>query len=122
MQSTPNVLRQFRFRSVERDFAADMTSITAVEAAIDHALKKLESERDGLVRRIQEATDRAAMLVGTDTDEYLVRDNETTAALGRLESEMERGNCRLDRLNRYLTDIHFIRSEFKSRFSDTGYY
>lgn len=107
----------FRTRSAERDAHSDRATLAAVGSAIDQALTTLETERDGLGQRFNEARDRASAAAGTEADEYLTREVNVGADLRRLEQEMIRATARLQTLDEEIANLRFVRAVFYSRFT-----
>ena len=85
--------------------------------AIDAALVKLQTESEGLSRRLQDARERASLAVGNDTDEYLSREPSRLAGLKEFENEMGVAADRLKILDEQIVNLRFVRATFYSRFT-----
>jgi hypothetical protein len=68
-----------RTRSEGSDRRADLTMVLQVIEAVERALNASKSERDGLGRRVSDVLSRAAMLIGSGTDEYVEREIADTS-------------------------------------------
>jgi hypothetical protein len=108
--------RLFRARSSSRDEQTDTANIRSIALAIEHSLKTMEAERAGLSNRMKDANVSASIVVGNETDEYLSREKEETALLGRLETELQNGRERLDVLQQNIAHLRFLRAALFSRF------
>ena len=106
----------FRTRSSQRDQATDEVLIGRIADAIDSALNGLRGEQAGLNRRIEEAAALASVAVGTDTDEYLSRDQARNDGLRQYETEMKAGRDRLSKLELNISHLKFLRAAFLTRF------
>jgi hypothetical protein len=108
----------FRIRSAERDESNDQSVLALVDTALDHALEKLQAERNGLADRVQAALVRASMTVGTGTDEYLTRDPSRTSDLRTFETDLIRGTDRIAQIDKKLKSLRFVRAVFCRRFPE----
>ena len=106
----------FRLRSSERDEANDQEAIGRVAVAIESALAELQTEQSGLTRRVEEAATMASLVVGTDSDEYISREQFKSDALHGFENEMKRGQDRLRDLEQHILNLRFLRAAFLTRF------
>jgi hypothetical protein len=87
-----------RFRSGDRDHATDRQRLEGVRTAIHAAIASIDQEAAGLKRRLDEASDRAASIAGTDDDGYLQRDAAEEKLLSEAERQMMGASRRLDDL------------------------
>lgn len=106
----------FRARSPERDKSSDEETIVPIKTAIDQALSRAENEYTGLKARLDNVTASAVFVAGTESDEYLERDNKDSDRLREYEAEMQRANIRLQQLSDMIGHLKFIRTAFKTRF------
>jgi hypothetical protein len=110
----------FRARSSSRDEQTDTANIRSIAAAIERSLTATEAEHAGLSNRLEDAKLRASIVVGDGTDEYLSREKEQTAWLGRLETELQNGRERLNVLQQNISHLKFLRAALFSRFPKAG--
>ena len=108
----------FRARASQRDAETDRRRFEAIKNAIDGALQTAESEHSGLSRRIDEVLARAAVAVGTATDEYIDREPHRSHHLDLLEAEIASGQRRLKDLSTMIGHLKFLRAALLSRFPD----
>lgn len=106
----------FKTRSPERDLATDGATVGRVAEAIDSALAALQAEQSGLSRRVEDAVAMASLAVGTESDEYVSREDSKTDALRGYEDEMRRGRDRLRTLEQHILNLRFLRAAFLTRF------
>jgi predicted nucleic acid-binding Zn-ribbon protein len=106
----------FRTRSPERDMETDLAVLKGVGDAIDKALASLQAEQEGMSKRLQDASERASMAVGNESDEYLTREPAKLEGLRMYEQEMERASARLKSLESHISNLRFVRATFYSRF------
>ncbi len=110
----------FKTRSPERDNATDNEIIGRVAEAIDNAMTALQSQQNGLSRRVEEAVTMASLAAGNESDEYVSREPEKETALRGYEDEMRRGRDRLRVLEQHLLNLRFLRAAFLTRFPEFG--
>src|ERR1700751_2378627 len=108
----------FRTRAPGRDQELDDQLVDQVAAAIDEALQKVEAQRDGLKRRLDDVIARAAMVGGNDLDDFLTRDEVRATLLAVSDSEIERGQARLKTLDEQLSHFKFLKAALQTRFPD----
>jgi hypothetical protein len=108
----------FKTRSPERDQETDKETIGRVAEAIDNALSALQAEQAGLFKRVEDTVAMASLTVGNESDEYVSRDSEKTAALRGYEDEMKRGRLRLAALEQHILNLRFLRAAFLTRFPE----
>jgi hypothetical protein len=108
----------FKTRSVDRDRLADAETLGTLAQALEAALGKMQSEHNGLSRRVDDATAMASLVVGTDSDEYLSREVEKTASLREFENDVKLGRDRLRTLDRHILNLRFLRAAFLTRFPE----
>jgi hypothetical protein len=109
---------QFKVRSPRRDEDTDRQRVAAVMNAIETALSAAEGEQKGLNERVEEVLARAAVTVGTASDEYLDREPLDTHHQGLFSEEISSGQRRLKSLADTKTHFKFLRAAVLSRFPD----
>ena len=109
-------LGPFRTRSPGRDQEFDDDVVGQVASAIDQALQKIEAQRDGLKRRLDDVIARAAIVGGNDIDDYLTRDDVRSTLLDASDDEIARGQARLKTLDEQLSHFRFLKTALQSRF------
>jgi hypothetical protein len=110
----------FRTRAHARDQELDSQLVGQVAAAIDEALQKVEAQRDGLKRRLEDVIARAAIVGGNDLDDFLTRDEARSNLLAASDSEIARGQVRLKTLDEQLSHFKYLKAALQSRFPDFG--
>jgi hypothetical protein len=108
----------FRTRAPARDHELDNQLVGQVAAAIDEALQKVEAQRDGLKRRLDDVIARAAIVGGNDLDDFLTRDEASSTLLAASDGEIARGQARLKTLDEQLGHFRFLKAALQSRFPD----
>jgi hypothetical protein len=108
----------FRTRAPGRDQDLDDQLVGQVASAIDEALQKVEAQRDGLKRRLDDVIARAAIVGGNDLDDFLTRDEARASLLAASDGEIARGQARLKTLDEQLTHFKFLKATLQSRFPD----
>jgi hypothetical protein len=108
----------FRTRAPARDREADNQLVGQVASAIDEALQKVEAQRDGLKRRLDDVISRAAIVGGNDLDDFLTRDEARSTLLAASDGEIARGQVRLKTLDEQLSHFRFLKSALRTRFPD----
>jgi hypothetical protein len=108
----------FRARSAERDAETDRARIESVLTAIDGTLRAAEDEHSGLSSRVDDVLARAAVTVGTATDEYLDREPHRTHHQNLFDAEITNGQRRLKELSTMIGHLKFMRAALLSRFPD----
>lgn len=109
----------FKARSSSRDAETDSGAIKAIADAIDSALAQAESERIGLKKRIDDVISRAAFVGGNDADEFLTRSHDRTEMLRSADADIKRGQERLEKIEKNITDFQFLKMMLLSRFPDS---
>jgi hypothetical protein len=109
---------QFKVRSPRRDEDTDRQRVAVVMNAIETALSAAEGEQKGLNERVEEVLARAAVTVGTASDEYLDREPLDTHHQGLFSEEISSGQRRLKSLADTITHFKFLRAAVLSRFPD----
>ena len=107
---------KFRARSAERDAVGDRSLLRPIAIAIDHAISTLQSQKDGLTHRMEDALTRASITAGNDVYEHDTRDPVRTDALKGFEQELASARRRLTAVDVHLTNLKFVRAVFLSRF------
>ena len=95
----------FRVRSSDRDEALDTERFDLITRTIERVEADIARERAGLTRRLEEAKTRASALVGSDTYEYLDRDDMAEKQLRESEIQMAQASRRLRRLDEVLGGV-----------------
>jgi hypothetical protein len=108
----------FRTRVPTRDQELDDQLVGRVASAIDEALQKVEAQRDGLKRRLDEVIARAAIVGGNDLDDFLTRDEARSTLLAASDGEIARGQERLKTLDEQLSHFRFLKAALQTRFPD----
>ena len=108
----------FRARSAERDVGTDRARIESVLTALDGALRAAEDEHSGLSSRVDDVLARAAVTVGTATDEYLDREPHRSHHQNLFDAEIANGQRRLKELSTMIGHLKFMRAALLSRFPD----
>ena len=99
---------RFRIRSTKRDESSDAKRLGSIERSIRNAISDIESEKDGLARRLKDARDRAAVHVGSDASEYLDREPSAEQELSASENELVSAAKRVRQLNAHLDHLHRV--------------
>jgi hypothetical protein len=100
--------RAFKVRSPERDARTDAERFRSLARSISFTVDAVRTERNALKYRVDEARDRAALVAGTDSGEYLERDDRDAAYLRAYEQEMMAGNLRVSELERQLEGLQAV--------------
>ena len=108
----------FRARSAERDSETDRARVNSVLTAIDEALRAAEDEHSGLSSRVDDVLARAAVTVGTATDEYVDREPQRSHHQDLFDAEIANGQRRLKELSTMIGHLKFMRAALLSRFPD----
>lgn len=108
--------KEFRTRSTDRDRASDRSILAPVGVAIEHALANLQSQQDGLERRIRDATDCAAFTAGNDVYENKTREQGRTDTLRKFETELANARIRKTIVAKNIADLRSVRALFLSLF------
>jgi len=108
----------FRTRSASRDQELDHELVGRVASAIDEALQKIEAQRDGLKRRLDDVIARAAIVGGNDLDDFLTRDEARSTLLAASDGEIARGQARLKTLDEQLSHFEYLKAALQTRFPD----
>jgi hypothetical protein len=109
---------EFRARSPDRDAETDRARIESVLTAIDGALRASEEEQSGLNGRVEDVLARAAVTVGTATDEYLDREPHRSHHQDLFDEEIANGQRRLKELSTMIGHMKFMKAALLSRFPD----
>jgi hypothetical protein len=108
----------FRTRAPVRDQELDTQLVGQVASAIDEALQKVEAQRDGLKRRLDDVIARAAIVGGNDLDDFQTRDEARSSLLAASDDEIARGQARLKTLDEQLSHFRFLKTALQTRFPD----
>jgi hypothetical protein len=95
----------FRVRSSGRDDALDAERFDLIIRTIERVEADIARERAGLTNRLEEAKTRVSALVGSDTYEYLDRDDMAEKQLRESELQMAQASRRLRRLDEVLGGV-----------------
>ena len=109
---------EFRARSAERDAETDRGRVELILVAIDGALRSLEGEQSVLTGRVNDVLARAAVTMGTATDEYLDREPQLSHHQDLFNAEMTNGQRRLGELSSMIGHMKFMRAALLSRFPE----
>jgi hypothetical protein len=80
----------------------------SIERSIRNAISDIETEKDGLARRLKDARDRAAVSGGNDASEYLDREPSAEQELSASENELVSAAKRVRQLNAHLDHLHRV--------------
>jgi hypothetical protein len=108
----------FRTRAPARDQELDDQLVGPVASAIDEALQKIEAQKDGLKRRLDDVIARAAIVGGNDLDDFLTRDEARSTLLAASDGEIARGQARLKTLEDQIEHFRFLKAALQTRFPD----
>jgi predicted nucleic acid-binding Zn-ribbon protein len=106
---------RFRIRSPRRDESSDAKRLGSIERSIRNAISDIESEKDGLARRIKDARDQASVYVGSEPFEYLDREQSTEKELSASEHELVSAAKRVRQLNAHLENLHRVLEVLKQK-------
>lgn len=106
---------RFRICSSARDESADASRLAAIERSVVNAIAEAEREKNGLKRRLDSAKGRAAVLLGTDTFEYLDRERENEQLLLEAEHNLIAAERRIHQLNSHLEHLHRVSDLLKQK-------
>ena len=109
--------RAFKVRSSERDARTDMERFGSLARSISSTIEAVQSEKNALRTRVDEARDYAALVAGTGSNEHLDRDAADLAQLRSYEQEMKTGDLRLRELERQLDGLDQIRETYEQFFA-----
>lgn len=109
---------EFRARSPERDAETDRERVESILTAIDSALRASEAEQSGLSGRVEDILARAAVTMGTATDEYLDREPHRAHHQALFSAEIANGQRRLKELSSLIGHLKFLKAALLSRFPD----
>ncbi|WP_249734053.1 hypothetical protein [Bradyrhizobium sp. sGM-13] len=108
------------FGSVPRCETQNGTKLVfALSWRLSTALRAGEDERSGLRRKVKDALSRAAVTIGTGTDEYTQQeplDSRYQSFLGKIQS----GKNRLGELKEAIAHFRFLKLAMLNRFSITS--
>jgi hypothetical protein len=110
----------FKARSLDRDAESDSRAVKLVADAIDSVLEHATAEREGLKRRLDDVTARAALVGGNDIDDYLTRSKDQSEMLKNSDTEIKRGHQRLTTIEENIAHFRFLKTALRSRFPDRG--
>src|SRR3984957_11583546 len=106
---------RIRFRSARRDESSDAKRLGSIERSIRNAISDVESDKDGLARRLKDARDRAAVHVGSDASEYLDRETSVEQELSASERELVSAPKRVRRFNSHLEHFYRVSDVLKQK-------
>lgn len=110
--------RLFKARSARRDAENDCSRVASIAQVVEQSLTAAQAERAGLVRRLDDVLARAAVPLGNDIDEYLTREAHDSRLLDQFESEISKGQRRLEELTGNIAHFKFFRAALLARFPD----
>ena len=87
-------------------------------AAIELVLRATEDDYSGLSKRVDDVLGRAAVTVGTATDEYLDREPHRSHHQNLFDSEVANGQRRLKEVATMTGHLKFMKAALLSRFPD----
>jgi hypothetical protein len=99
---------RFRIRSSRRDETRDASRLGSIERSIQNAIADAELEKTGLNRRIEDATNRASMLMGTESLEYIDRGQKKNQLLADSEDELVAAEKRVRQLAAHLEHLRHM--------------
>ena len=102
-----------RFRRLDRDRQTDVDRLTPLHMELDRALAGIEQETAGLSRRLDEARNRAATLLGNEDGIYFEREPADEARLVEAEAEMMAASRRLEELQAQRSMLAAWRSDIE---------
>jgi chromosome segregation ATPase len=106
---------RFRIRSARRDESSDAKRLGSIERSIQNAISDIESEKDGLARRLKDARDSASVYVGSEASEYLDREESVEKELSASEQVLVSAAQRLRQLNAQLEHLHRVLDVLKQK-------
>ncbi|QLH73486.1 hypothetical protein [Rhodopseudomonas palustris] len=116
--SRAKTANQFRARNAARDAETDAARVGSIGSAIEAALLAAQAEHAGLSERLRDVVARAAITVGTETDEYIDRAPEDTALQNHFSTEIANGERRLRELATSMGHYRFLRTVLATRFPE----
>ncbi|WBU29636.1 hypothetical protein OOZ54_23755 [Rhodopseudomonas palustris] len=116
--SRAKTANQFRARNAARDAETDAARVGSIGSAIEAALLAAQAEHAGLSERLRDVVARAAITVGTESDEYIDRAPEDTALQNQFSTEIANGERRLRELAISMGHYRFLRTVLATRFPD----
>jgi hypothetical protein len=108
----------FKARSPARDTDTDYARAVSILRSIEHELEEANAEHAGLTSRIDDVLARAAVTLGDDSDEYLMRDPKDSHHQNLLGTEIAYGQRRLDELGATIGHFQFLKTVLMTRFPD----
>jgi hypothetical protein len=93
----------FQFRRSDRDQKSDAKRIHPINRAIGLGLESASAELDGLRKRYDEISARAAFITGNDLDEQ--REPEEERLLREAEGQMKYASARIQALLRQISTL-----------------
>ena len=109
----PRISPWWRFRSEDRDKRTDLDRVAVVETAVNSAIRDAEQEREGLRRRIDNASFQMASLAGDGFD-FLTREAEDTVLLDEAEREYFRAKGRERDIGALIAKLEAIQQLLRS--------
>ena len=108
----------FKARSKARDSDNDHARAASIFRSIEHELEAARAEHAGLTSRIDDVLARAAVTLGDDSDEYLMRDPKDSHHQNLLGTEIANGQRRLEELGATIGHFRFLKTALITRFPD----
>lgn len=106
---------RFWIRSSRRDESTDANRLGSIERSVLDAIADAEKERKGFTKRIEEVRGRASMLMGSETFDYVDRDEKTEQQLQASERVLIAANSRIRQLTAHLEHLRRILEILKQR-------
>lgn len=110
----------FKARSANRDLETDKVRVTSIANSINSALDSAEAEHAGLSQRLQDVLARAAVTLGSDSDEYLGREALDNHHQDLFSSEIANAERRLAELATTIGHLKFLKTALVTKFPYFG--
>lgn len=108
----------FQFRRSDRDKKSDAKRIQHLNRAIGFGLESASAELDGLRKRYNEISARAAFIVGNDFEEQ--RESEDENLLNEAEGQMKYASSRIQTLLHQISTLEKMKVLAQQLFADAG--
>jgi hypothetical protein len=97
---------RFRIRSAKRDEQTDAGRLGSIERSILDCINGALAEKKGLEKRARDASNLAAMAMGTDVYEFEGREPETERQLSASEATMSAVRGRTRQIDTHIAHLH----------------
>lgn len=97
---------RFRIRSAKRDEQTDAGRLGSIERSILDCINGALAEKKGLEKRARDASNLAAVAMGTDVYEFEGREPETERQLSASEATMSAVRVRTRQLDVHIVHLH----------------